>query len=150
MFERNDRSLRRINTIFTVCVWVAGVMSVAVGILATIVLENLWYLLLVFFAPVLLFLIVQFQKLCYSFLCDVKLIRNKLYNESNDGLNDFLMSYKEQIDYLDNKDKIAELEEAKLALKELYEKDMIEKEEYEKQKKELEKREKSLNIDNDD
>ncbi len=60
------------------------------------------------------------------------------------------MSYKEQIDYLDNKDKIAELEEAKLALKELYEKDMIEKEEYEKQKKELEKREKSLNIDNDD
>lgn len=144
MFERNDRALRTAHTLFKVCLWIFLIMCFICGIVCSIVFESGWYFLIALFGLLVCFLGWVVNMLVYSFLCDVKLIRNKLYGESNEGLYNFLKSYREQIAEQEEEEKRAELEEAKLALEELREKDMITDEEYEVQKKELLSKEEEL------
>ncbi len=73
-----------------------------------------------------------------SYLCGIKLIRNKLYGESNEGLDDFLKTFKERVDEVDEDIKKQEEKEAELAnLYQLMEQGLITEDEYKKREKEL-------------
>ena len=133
MFEKNDRALLTARIIIMVAIGILAVGSLAMGIALAVVFEAGVMFLTAFAGWFLCWLTWVFARLYLSYLCDIKLIRNKLYGECNEELEVFLKTIKEQED----EEKQAEIEEAKLALEELKENDMITEEEYEEQKKEL-------------
>ncbi len=115
MFERNDKALRTAHTLFTVFLWIFLILCLICGVVCSVVLESGWYVLIALFGLLVCFLGWIVNMLIFSFLCDIKLIRNKLYGESNEGLNDFLKSYREQVTEWDEQEKEDERLEAKLA-----------------------------------
>ena len=91
MFLENDRALLTARRIFVALTIVFALLSLTMGI----VLAALIHWALIFTAVVgwfLDWLMWVFTNLLLSYLCDVKLIRNKLYEESNDDLAAFWKS----------------------------------------------------------
>ena len=138
MFERNDRALQTAHALFKVCLWILLIMCFICGIVCSIVFKSGWFILIALGGLLVCFLGWIGHMLVYSFLCDVKLIRNKLYGESNEGLDDFLKSTSEQISELEEEERMADEVEAELAhLYQLMEQGFITEEEYKKREKEL-------------
>ena len=90
MFERNDKQLLTVRIITNVVAWIFAVA----GIIAGIVLSALGMLEsglpILFVVPFLSWLMWVYVRLHLSHLCDIKLIRNKLYGVDNDNLKVFL------------------------------------------------------------
>ena len=90
MFERNDKQLLTVRIITNVVTWIFAVA----GIIAGIVLSALGMLEsglpILFVVPFLSWLMWVYVRLHLSHLCDIKLIRNKLYGVDNDNLKVFL------------------------------------------------------------
>ena len=90
MFERNDKQLLTVRVITNVVTWILAI----VGIIAGIVLSALGMLAIglpiLFVVPFLCWLMWVYVRLHLSHLCDIKLIRNKLYGVDNDNLKVFL------------------------------------------------------------
>lgn len=142
MFERNDKALRIAHTLFKICLWIFLIMCLIVGIVGSIVFENGWYVLISLCGLLVCFIGWIVHMLVYSFLCDVKLIRNKLYGESNEGLDDFLKTYKERVVELEEREKKEEEKEAELAhLYQLMEQGIITEDEYKKRENDITERE---------
>ncbi len=139
MFEKNDKALLTAKTIVMVIIALFAIVSLIAGILLA-VLIHVACIVLTFVLWFLCWLMWVFRRLHLSYLCDIKLIRNKLYDESNDGLEAFLKTvvgdkYNEEY---------AEIEEEKLALEEMKNNKIITLEEYERKKKALIEKENSI------
>ena len=90
MFEKNDKQLLTVRIILNV----VTAILVAGGVIAGIVLSALGMLdiglPILFVVPFISWLMWVFVRLHLSHLCDIKLIRNKLYGVENDNLKVFL------------------------------------------------------------
>ena len=85
MFEKNDKALFTTRVIFIVFTVISVLSWLAIGI--TLAVEIRWYYIFLTFAGWFSCWIVWvFEKLFISYMCDIKLIRNSLYEESNRDL----------------------------------------------------------------
>ena len=136
MFERNDKALLTTRIIVMVTIGIFAVLSLALGIALAVVIEGV-YFLIAFAGWFLCWLMWVVARLYMSYLCDVKLIRNKLYGESNTGLEVFLKAKEERSNSIEAKKKQADIEEELKHLQQLLSSGVITTEEYEKRKSEL-------------
>lgn len=90
MFEKNDRILFAAKIILYFAIFIFAVASLVLGIVLSIVMESSVLFLVAFAGWFVCLLMWVFSKLLLSYLCDIKLIRNKLYGESNAKLERFL------------------------------------------------------------
>ena len=92
MFNKNDKALLTARIIIMVVIIVLAVFTVIGGLIlaievsATHIVTMLIGLLFCWIAWIM-------AKLYLSYLCDIKLIRNKLYGENNNNLDVFLENY---------------------------------------------------------
>ena len=90
MFEKNDRILFAAKIILYFAIFIFAVASLVLGIVLSIVMESSALFLVALAGWFVCLLMWVFSKLLLSYLCDIKLIRNKLYGESNAKLERFL------------------------------------------------------------
>ena len=90
MFEVNDRSLRTVRVILNVWVWVGAIACVICGIVLSALGMIEMGLPILFVGPFACWFSWVFGRLYLSHLCDIKLIRNKLYGVGNENLDIFL------------------------------------------------------------
>lgn len=90
MFEKNDRILFAAKIILYFAIFIFAVASLVLGIVLSIVMESSALFLVAFAGWFVCLLMWVFSKLLLSYLCDIKLIINKLYGESNAKLERFL------------------------------------------------------------
>ena len=90
MFEKNDKQLliaRIFLNVITGIFVIAGIVCGIVYLVYNSIVTGLLFLLLV---PFLSWIMWVFSRLYLTYLCDIKLIRNKLYGTENDNLKVFL------------------------------------------------------------
>lgn len=90
MFEVNDKFLRTVRVILNVWVWVGAIACVICGIVLSALGMIEMGLPILFVGPFACWLMWVFGRLYLSYLCDIKLIRNKLYGVGNEDLDVFL------------------------------------------------------------
>lgn len=90
MFEKNDKQLLIVRILVNVGTWIGAIGGVIIGIVfsATGLLEV--GLPILFGLPILSWVMWMYARLRLCYLCDIKLIRNKLYGVDNDNLKVFL------------------------------------------------------------
>ena len=90
MFEKNDEQLLIVRILVNVGTWIGAIGGVIIGIVfsATGLLEV--GLPILFGLPILSWIMWMYARLRLCYLCDIKLIRNKLYGVDNDNLKVFL------------------------------------------------------------
>lgn len=94
MFEKNDKILFIMRFVINVLSVVAGIVCIILGIvLAAKGVSNGYIILFGGVIGIGFFWLVW--QLCFSYLCDIKLIRNKLYGADNDSLSVFLNNSQE-------------------------------------------------------
>ncbi len=93
MFKKNDEALLLARALILVAIVILAVGSLVMGIVLAVTVNAVLFLL-TFAGLFLCMLLWVFSSLFLSYLCDIKLIRNKLYGESNDGLKEFLQAKK--------------------------------------------------------
>ena len=90
MFQNNDKYLVVARKILSVLSIILGALGVITGLILCSLEVYVAGLILMLVEPILCLIVWFVGMLVLSYLCDVKLIRNKLYGESNDYLKDFL------------------------------------------------------------
>lgn len=90
MFEVNDKFLRTVRVILNVWVWVGAIACVICGIVLSALGMIEMGLPILFVGPFACWVSWVFGRLYLSHLCDIKLIRNKLYGVGNENLDIFL------------------------------------------------------------
>lgn len=95
MFEKNDKALLTTRTIVNVTVGISAVLCFVGGIILAVADSAVW-LLLAFLGTFIIWLGWVFIRLYLSYLCDIKLIRNKLYGADNDRLAAFIENQEEE------------------------------------------------------
>lgn len=90
MFEKNDKQLLTMRIIVNVVICIVAAASILAGIVLFITAENALFLLIAVGGAFLSWLAWVVARLYLTYLCDIKLIRNKLYGIDNDNLNVFL------------------------------------------------------------
>lgn len=90
MFEVNDRSLRTVRVILNVVTWIGVIACIVCGIVLSALGMLAAGLPILFVGPFACWLSWVFARLYLCYLCDVKLIRNKLYGVDNENLDIFL------------------------------------------------------------
>lgn len=90
MFERNDKQLLIVRILLNVVTWIFVLAGIVVGIVLSALGMLEIGLPILFVVPFLCWLMWVYVRLHLSYLCDVKLIRNKLYGVDNDNLKVFL------------------------------------------------------------
>lgn len=89
MFEKNDRILFIMRFVINVVSLVIGILCIIWGIV--LAAKNVPYGFIIIFAgPVSACLFWLVWQLLFSYFCDIKLIRNKLYGLDNDDLSAFI------------------------------------------------------------
>lgn len=140
MFEKNDKQLLTVRIILNV----VTAILVAGGVIAGIVLSALGMLdiglPILFVVPFISWLMWVFVRLHLSHLCDIKLIRNKLYDVENDNLKVFLeekanTEFQKAEDMANNNP--SNNTEQLLRLKRLLDSGAITQEEFDREKKKL-------------
>ena len=107
MFEKNDKQLLTARIFLNVITWIFVIVGNVCGIVYLVdnsIVTGLLFLLLV---PFLSWIMWVFSRLYLTYLCDIKLIRNKLYGTENDNLKVFL---EDTDDSDDEKDATAQTE----------------------------------------
>lgn len=138
MFKKIDTILLTTKTITTMLIIICAVASLAVGV-SLAVLINWVYFIVIFVGWIFCFLFWVFANLLISFLCDIKLIRNKLYGINNEHLKEFLDSYEglktDSNEEIENKTVSVDLAQLQI----LFDDGLINEEEYNRRKDELTK-----------
>ena len=152
MFDNNDKSLLSVRTVVNVVTGILLALFVIGGIVCIVIgadkeetLMIVVGILCVLVGALISWLFWVFMRLILSFLCDVKLIRNKLYGNSNDGLNVFIVGAQKSAYEESNtaqprsKPNNGESDKMKLLrdLKGLYDSGAIDEEEYTRAKNDL-------------
>ena len=96
MFENNDKTLLTARIVLNVAIGIFVVLCIVAGIVLCVMEMLEFGIPLMLVGPFLCWLVWVFARLHLSHLCDIKLIRNKLYGAGNEGLSVFLEK-KEQI-----------------------------------------------------
>mgnify|MGYP001623899011 FL=1 len=96
MFEVNDKFLRTVRVILNVWVWVGAIACVICGIVLSALGMIEMGLPILFVGPFACWFSWVFGRLYLSYLCDIKLIRNKLYGVGNENLDVFLKTKAER------------------------------------------------------
>lgn len=96
MFEVNDRSLRTVRVILNVVTWIGVIACIVCGIVLSALGMLAAGLPILFVGPFACWLSWVFARLYLSYLCDIKLIRNKLYGVGNENLDVFLKTKAER------------------------------------------------------
>ena len=134
MFTKNDKALLTTRIIIMVTIGILAIASLVAGIWLSVEAEEGLFILITIAGWFVCWLAWVFARLYLSYLCDIKLIRNKLYGENNDDLEAFLKAKNERHDNpiirAKKKEENAELEH----LQELLDLGIITNEEYEKRK----------------
>lgn len=130
MFEKNDKSLlitRIILLVTTILGSIGCVIGAIILLVADVISVGICLLLL---GPVFMWLAWVYGNLFLSFLCDVKLIRNKLYQVKNDNLSVFFerQMSKEAWEILQRQETKDKNEQERLRI--MYDSGVITKEEY--------------------
>ena len=137
MFEKNDKQLLTVRIILNV---VTAVLA-AGGIIAGMVLSALDMLdiglPILFVVPFISWLMWVFVRLHLSHLCDIKLIRNKLYGVENDNLKVFLEEKQTPEDIEAQKEQVAQKAEKIARLQSLRDSGVITEEEYQREKEKI-------------
>lgn len=136
MFERNDKALLTTRKIVMVIIGIFAVAFFVMGIVLAVLVHGALFLT-AFLGWFLCWLCWVWARLYMSYLCDIKLIRNKLYGESNEGLEVFLKAREERSNSPEMQAKQAETEAELQHLQQLLSSGVITTEEYEKRKREL-------------
>lgn len=88
MFKRNDYALKVARILLIISVILGSILSFVLGIVYAVKYEW-WHIYIIPSGWLSCFIIWIFGRLILSFFCDVKLIRNKLYDEDNFNLEEF-------------------------------------------------------------
>lgn len=96
MFEVNDKSLRTVRVILNVVTWIGVIACIICGIVLSALGMIEMGLPILFVGPFACWLMWVFGRLYLSHLCDIKLIRNKLYGVGNENLDVFLKTKAER------------------------------------------------------
>ncbi len=138
MLKKIDTILLTAKTIKMMLIIICAVASLAVGV-SLAVLINWVYFIVIFVGWIFCFLFWDFANLLISFLCDIKLIRNKLYGINNEHLKEFLDSYEglktDSNEEIENKTVSVKLAQLQI----LFDDGLINEEEYNRRKDELTK-----------
>lgn len=89
MFERNDKALLTTRKIIMLIIGIFAILSLVMGIVLAVLVHGAMFLLALggWFVCWLMWVV---ARLFLSYLVDIKLIRNKLYDEKNTKLEVFL------------------------------------------------------------
>ena len=90
MFEKNDGTLFTARVILNVVVWIFVLAGVISGIILLVNESTALGLVMLLLVPFMSWLMWVVARLFLTYLCDIKLIRNKLYGIDNDYLQAFL------------------------------------------------------------
>ena len=138
MLKKIDTILLTAKTIKMMLIIICAVASLAVGV-SLAVLINWVYFIVIFVGWIFCFLFWDFANLLISFLCDIKLIRNKLYGINNEHLKEFLDSYEglktDSNEEIENKTVSVKLAQLQIH----FDDGLINEEEYNRRKDELTK-----------
>lgn len=96
MFEVNDKSLCTVRVILNVVTWIGVIACIVCGIVLSAIEMIEVGLPILFVGPFACWLMWVFGRLYLSYLCDIKLIRNKLYGVGNENLDVFLKTKAER------------------------------------------------------
>ena len=151
MFQKNDSALLTARSIVLVVITLLAVGSFVAGIVLSIVAESALFVLIILGGWFFCWLLWVFARLYLSYLCDIKLIRNKLYGVSNENLAVFLVGKDDVATYVsntatenstetapevdENGKNVEEIDKKLRALKILLDSGAITQEEYDKKKK---------------
>lgn len=136
MFEKNDKALLLARIIFIVFIGIIAVGSVILGITYAVIYHPA-YFLLIFAGWFACFITWVWVRLLLTYLCDIKLIRNKLYGENNANLEVFLKAKNERSNSPEMQRRQSEIQAELEHLQRLLAAGIITAEDYEKRKKEL-------------
>ena len=154
MFDKNDKQLKIVRKITFICAIIFAVLGVIAGIIlcATEDASGTYLtvgILLIVLVPFLSWLAWVYGSLLLTFLCDVKLMRNKMYGLDNDNLSEFISSPSRAANYPSAQQpagapseqapssSASDSYEMLLRLKKLYDSGALSQEEYEQKKREL-------------
>lgn len=98
MFEKNDKALFTAHTLLLVVCLIFGIGGALAGLILACIGLIAIGLPLLFCMPFLAWLMWVFGKLPLDTMCDIKLIRNKLYEEDIESFKPFLKEKKETDD----------------------------------------------------
>ena len=138
MFERNDKALLTTRIIVMVIIGIFAVLSLVMGIVLAVLVHGAMFLI-AFVGWFFCWLLWVFARLYLSYLCDIKLIRNKLYGESNNDLEVFLKAKEERSNSPVMRERKEAVNTELTHLQQLLNSSVITNEEYEKRKNELTK-----------
>lgn len=150
MFDKNDKILSAMRILLNVVTWILIIGGVISGTVLCCMNDGDGYIIglpLLFCIPVFALLMWASGRLVLNFLCDVKLIRNKLYGEGIENFKAFL-EYRQpqaeestsgpQYNEVDDKSKSTdEMVEKLVKLKNLLDKGAITQEEFDAEKANL-------------
>ena len=137
MFEKNDKQLLTVRILLNIvtCIFVlAGIIS---GIILSTSGSVSIGLILMFLVPFFSWLMWVAARLYLTYLCDIKLIRNKLYGVDNDNLKVFLEEKTEIYKQPSQKNSSTDRTEELLRLKRLLDSGAITQEEFDREKEKL-------------
>ena len=137
MFEKNDKQLLTIRILLNVVTFIfvlAGIISGIILLVNDSIALGLVMLLLV---PFLSWLMWVVARLFLTYLCDIKLIRNKLYGVDNDNLKVFLEEKQTPEQIAEQKRVAAQNAEKIEKLKTLRDSGVISEEEFQQEREKL-------------
>lgn len=89
MFEKHDKALLNAKKVILILLSIIATASFVLSIVLSIMLKSGLYFLVFFPCLIACLLGWVFYSLILTFYCDIKLIRNKLYGESNKNLSEY-------------------------------------------------------------
>ena len=137
MFEENDKQLLTMRIITNVVICIIAAASILVGIILSATTSNALFLLIAVGGAFLSWLAWVTARLYLSYLCDIKLIRNKLYGVNNDNLKVFLEEKQTPEQVEEQKRMEAQNAEKMEKLKTLRDSGVISEEEFQQEREKL-------------
>lgn len=137
MFEKNDKQLLTMRIIVNVVICIIAAASILVGIILSATASNALFLLIAVGGAFLSWLTWVVARLYLSYLCDIKLIRNKLYGVENDNLKVFLEEKQTPEQIAEQKRVAAQNVEKIEKLKTLRDSGVISEEEFQQEREKL-------------
>lgn len=137
MFEKNDKQLLAIRTIINVVTILFAIIGIICSIILLVNEEIFLGIFLLVFIPFFSWFMWIIWRLIMTFLCDIKLIRNKLYGVDNDNLKVFLEE-KQTPEQIAEQKRVAAQNAEKIArLKTLHDSGVISEEEFQQEREKL-------------
>ena len=137
MFEKNDKQLLTMRIIVNVVICIIAAASILVGIILSATASNALFLLIAVGGAFLSWLTWVVARLYLSYLCEIKLIRNKLYGVENDNLKVFLEEKQTPEQIAEQKRVAAQNVEKIEKLKTLRDSGVISEEEFQQEREKL-------------